>query len=53
MGILSTKMRAKPMQPNIFTMVVARNACAYNAGFIFCTIITDASTKKVKPVIKV
>ena len=48
----NTKSRANAMQPIIFTIVVARNACAYNSGLIRCINNTEAITIKVNPVIK-
>ena len=47
----NTKSRAKAMHPIIFTIVVARNAWAYNSVLMRCTTNTDAMTINVNPVI--
>jgi hypothetical protein len=53
MGILVTKIKAKPMHASIFTIVLAKKAWAYKSGFIRCMANVVAITKKVNPVVKV
>ncbi len=49
----NTNNRANAIQPSIFTIVVARNAWAYNVGLMRCMNNTEPITIKVKPVMNV